>query len=251
MHLILIDAGGNSSLAARITLLLRDSAMQLTRCLRDPIQHPLLIEISSKHPRAPITLYRNSDREPIKILLSATEDFWCQYIFQFAHELCHAISNYEKLRASANAWLHESLCEIASLFVLRRMARQWLTSPTFPSRRDYAISLRNYAGERMQRPDSQLPPNMSLAEWVALKEAEFRVEAVTTPQQRSNQSRIANSLLPLFEAQPLGWNALTRLPASGSALREYLEEWHSLVVSEDKHFVWSIADALGQELQAR
>lgn len=237
-------------MAASITPLLYDSAKHLTRYLRDPIHHPLLIEISSKHPCAPITLYRNSDSEPIRILLSATENYWCQYIFQFVHELCHVISNYEELRASANAWLHETLCEIASLFVLRRVAKQWLTSPTFPGRQDYAISLRNYAGERMESPDSQLPLNLSLSEWVALNEAEFRVETVTNPQQRSNQSRIANSLLPLFEEQPSGWNAITRLPVSGSSLREYLGEWHSIVALEDKHFVWRIAAALGQKILA-
>jgi hypothetical protein len=62
----------------------------------------------------------------ISIGLTARDTHWAQYSFQFAHECCHALINYNNddqqlalYRQDPNLWLEESLCETASLFTLR------------------------------------------------------------------------------------------------------------------------------------
>ena len=240
-----VDASEDSSLARSIAPLLADSAWQLTRFLRCPIRDAITVVISSSDTRAPITLYREQEIGPITILLSATGGYWCQYVYQFAHELCHVISRYERLKANPNNWLHESLCELASIFVLKGMAVQWTSQPTFPGREGYASKIESYVVDAMSRDGTHLAAGETLSEWVIAKEAELRREPVTLEKQRLNQSLIAYELLPLFCSHPSGWNAVTHLPASTAQLKEYLEEWHSNVEADDKEFVSNIAKTFG------
>ena len=47
--------------------------------------------------------------------LSARDTYWCQYVYQFAHELCHVMINFDRHRAHKHRWFSEALCELASL----------------------------------------------------------------------------------------------------------------------------------------
>ena len=75
----------------------------------------------------PITPYRPSRQGPFTVFLAARDDYWCQFAYQFSHELCHVLSDYERLGEGPNGWFHEAICELASVFTLRRMAERWLT----------------------------------------------------------------------------------------------------------------------------
>jgi hypothetical protein len=50
-------------------------------------------------------------------------------IYQFAHEFAHILSNYERHADSKVArqheWFEEALCEVASLYALKRVGMQW------------------------------------------------------------------------------------------------------------------------------
>ena len=232
-------------MAQAIAPLLANTADQLTHYLRFPIPETVIVVISSKDAKAPITLHREQETSPITVLLSATGGYWCQYIYQFAHEFCHVLSKYERLRANPNNWFHESLCELASIFVLKAMAVKWLTEPTFHGSQDYANKINSYVVDCMSRDGTHLSAGETLSEWIVDKEAELRREPVALENQRLNQSLIAYELLPLFESQPSGWNAVTCLPTSTALLREYLGQWHSRVETDDKRFVSHIAEAFG------
>ena len=54
---------------------------------------------------------------------------------------------------------------------------------------------------------------------------------------------VAYSLLPIFEDDPAGWNAIFSLPDSSAMFRDYLIDWHSQVEPVDKPFVTRISDA--------
>ncbi len=69
------------------------------------------------------------DRRPYRIRMSARDTYWCQYAYQFAHELCHILVNFDRLRHHRHKWFEESICELASLFALHRLSREFQHSP--------------------------------------------------------------------------------------------------------------------------
>ena len=229
-----------------IEALLKDTADHLDKYLRIPFRGVIEVQSASNEPKAPITLNRNCRDEPIRVLLSAHDQYWCQFVFQFAHEFCHVLTDYyERLLGNPNAWLHETFCEIASIFALQRMARQWCTNPTIPGRHDYARHFQIYADERLGRQEVKLPIGMELPSWLKSREKELRSSYVADDHQRVNQSLVAYILLPIFEGDPEGWNAITKFPTSTGKLSEYLSDWHSSVDADDKNFVAIVSDTLG------
>ena len=58
------------------------------------------------------------------IKLSSKDDFWCQWIYQFAHEFCHHIIDGKLTGETAGLmWLEESLCHIASYVCLDQFSK--------------------------------------------------------------------------------------------------------------------------------
>ncbi len=105
----------------------------------------------------PRTLCRFSRTDPIVIQLTCKDPRWNQYAYQFAHEFCHLLSGYEDLEGNPNNWFHETICELASVFTLRRMGEQWATHPPYANWTDYSKSLLKYAAQRQKRDEVQLP----------------------------------------------------------------------------------------------
>lgn len=56
------------------------------------------------------------------IFLSAKDNYWCMWVYQFAHEYCHHLIN-GKLSGdwSSTLWFEETLCELSSLYNLHEM----------------------------------------------------------------------------------------------------------------------------------
>ena len=183
-----------------------------------------------RHDKFPITHYLH-DNDRIVIGLNTGGQYWSQYAFQFAHEFCHALmdhaNNWRRLWHNgdhANQWLEEAFCETASLFALRAMGKTWQTKPPFGNWRDYAKNLTSYAQDRLDDPKHQLPAGKTFAVWLA--------EVLPIQRKkwtRENNTIAARQLLPLFEAEPAGWDALpalnlcTREPQKN--LARFLEEW--------------------------
>lgn len=56
------------------------------------------------------------------IYISAKDDYWCQWVYQFAHEYCHHIIDGSLSGEwSEILWFEETLCELSSLYNLNRM----------------------------------------------------------------------------------------------------------------------------------
>ncbi len=224
-----------------IAVLLQDTAFHINRLLRVPFDEKIQVDPSQvDHPKV---LYRSSTREPYIIWLSVRDDLWCKFAYQFSHEFCHILSDYQKIKENPNNWFHEAICELASVFTIRRMAQRWRTLPAFPNRTDYAAELRDYWQNLLNNKEAQLPENMTLQNWLSLREDELRENPVAKQKQRDNQALVAYQLLPLFEEMPNGWNTIHRLPNSSEKLSDYLVSWHKAVDPDDKAFVAKIAEA--------
>ena len=136
---------------------------------------------------------------------------WSQFAYQFSHEFCHVLSNYENLKANPNNWFHEAICELASVFTLRRMAERWRTHPPYPNWADYvAAKLRDYSEKTLSRQEVQLPEGVTLQSWLSSQEESLRKGEY----QREKNDLVAYALLPIFENTPEGWNAIRNFPTS-------------------------------------
>ncbi len=78
-----------------------------------------------------------------------------------------------------------------------------------------------------------MPVDMTLSMWLACEQEGLRAD----PYQRDKNDVVSYSLLPLFESEPTGWNAIRNLCNSSGMLKDYLRDWYSQVEPVDKPFV--------------
>lgn len=194
----------------------------------------------------PIVLFKRGSKGEYFVHLNTGGNLWAQYSYQFAHEMCHILCTYEQ-DDTGNKWFEESLCELASLFVLRRMSETWKTMPPYANWKDYAKSLTAYADQRIK--ESQRPAGQTLAQWYAANEKALRER----PDNRALNTIVATTLLPLFEKEPAQWAAVTHLndgkPTQRQTLAEFLRDWHQNVPKENKAFVAKLAMEFEIELK--
>lgn len=219
--------------------LLADTASHVNRLLRQPFTGTIIVKAvpGGSNPKVQ---YRATTDDPFTIQLTSSNRFWCQYAYQFSHEFCHVISGYERLKHNPNNWFHEAVCELASIFTMRRMSERWLSNPPYPHWSSYAPSLADYAANVMSIPAAQLENGISLQTWLREHEDTLR----TDPRLRNWNLVVSKAMLPHFEAEPGGWNAITKMPTSHHKLKAYLEDWHEAVSPEDKAFVAKLIELL-------
>lgn len=179
----------------------------------------------------PLVLYERAPDGAHIVKLSARDGRWFQFVYQFAHELCHIYSNFDNKRdatgqiATMNQWFEESVCEAASLFVLRSLARTWSDASAYPTLTRHAADLRAYADYFLSEPHRRLPATQPFALWYR----ENQHDLVSDPYQRSRNEVVANVLLPYFEKNPGNWEAIAYLnqdPMRANLVFErYLVEW--------------------------
>lgn len=198
---------------------------------------------------SPKVLYARGAEGQYVIQLTARNEQWFQYVFQFAHELCHVLSNFDRKEAiggevhESNQWFEESLCETASLFTLRRLAVVWETNPPTRNWSGYGSTFSAYAIRLMTEPHRHLPAGLSFREWFAQNKESLR----NNPYLREKNELVAAILLPLFEARPELWRSIAYLnPKQTSARKpfaQYLADWQS--ASPDKTLAVQILELFG------
>ena len=206
-----------------------------------------MIEVWNRPSRDPMIAYRPPGQSVYTVMLRTTGKRWAQYSYQFAHEFCHLLSGYERLAGSANAWFHESICELASLFTLRSMAVTWETDAPYPNWTNYAESLRGYVERHVNTVKDALPGDAEVGSWLRRHELEGR----TDPTNREANQIVALRMLPVFERHPEGWDALRRLPASNAPIDQYLAQWKDELHPRDQGFIEQIEEALGTRAPQR
>ena len=242
---IRVQAGGfGGASAADITAVLQSAAGELSRY--SPRTHFPSIDVYHRadHPQ---TDSRRAAGNRIAIGLTARDNHWAQYSFQFAHEYCHALINYSndergltRDRRYANLWLEESLCETASLFTLRALSRSWLIAPQYAAWRNYAPWFFAYAQERLALPEHHLPAGTSFVVWFRANEFALRQDST----RRDRNTIIAAQLLPIFEKEPRGWGALAffrRAANPNQSLSRHFADWRSSCPRELQQFVGKLA----------
>ena len=150
--------GWGHALPRDIEAVLTDTASHINRLLSAGVTEHVHVIPAPETDWTPRTHVRRSPNAPIFIQLTARDRKWVQFAYQFAHEFCHVVSDYERLENNPNNWFHEALCELASVFTLRRMAETWPVQPPYLKWADYAGSLARYANDLLSDRERQLPP---------------------------------------------------------------------------------------------
>lgn len=186
-------------------------------------------------PSGPMVRFGRGPDGERRVLIQIKGRFWAQCAYQFSHEFCHILCNYREGK-NPNHWFEEALCETASLFTLRRMAKTWTTNPPYSNWKSYSVSLSDFADETMREVPSL--NGMTLAAWFAKNEATLRTNNTDRPRNRV----VALALLKILEQEPHHWQAVGYLnqwePKDGEqSFAAYLADWHRRVPVVHQPFV--------------
>ena len=198
----------------------------------------------------PLTAWERTPDGKISVGLQARDRQCAQIAFQFAHEFCHVLITHSgdsrrtpRTPGGANLWLEESLAETASLFALHAMSRSWERSAPFRGWRSYAPEFSDYAQNRMRSADAG--GRSDFTRWFGKNEPTMRRNA----ELRDSNLVVALQLLPLFEAEPRGWEAVTFMNPAAHDPRQplgaFLAEWRQNCPPTLRPFVTGIAAVFG------
>jgi hypothetical protein len=239
---------------ADIEAVVRSAAAEFLAHVADRPPLAIVVVAAATHPRV---LYEKSARGEYVVQLSARDRRWSQFAYQFAHELCHVIANFDRRMSTGGApltqhqWFEETLCEAAAVFTLRRMAVAWSATPPFAHWRDYAPWLREYADLMLAAEHRRGAREAAVAGWFAAHSEKLARD----PYARELNELCATALMPLFEAAPGEWNAVRYLNRDGApaaaTFDDYLARWHAAAPERHRPFVERLASAFGLVLPPR
>ena len=193
---------------------------------------------------SPIILHQRTKHGELQIKLGTKNRYWCQYVFQFAHELGHIICGFEQGNQT-NQWFEESLCEAASLYALQRLSVVWNNSPPYPNWHSYAPEFAKYRIDRIE--GGSYPENFQLHSWWR----ENRVALSRNACLRKQNLWIAVKLLSIIEQNPRSaWSACSWLNHSqngqSKTFQEYLSDWYGACPQTgQKKFVRQVINLFG------
>lgn len=213
----------------KVTNILYETAAHIYSHLRDKPEFRVVVGYDRES--GPISLYRSGDEDFDRVLLSNTPlEYRPQIMYQFSHEYCHVISDYNRIRStdSKNEWFHEALCELASIFVLHSTEES---------------ALKKYIDDYLEESRDILAGIEDFGSWILSKEEGLRTRAAGRHDRKTN-AVVAYRLHPLFSQYPALWNTLWHLPKSDSKLTVYIEEWKQAIDDRDS----SLLDKLEERL---
>lgn len=212
----------------------------------------VLLDAFGKFPDYPVHVARWSqdprvfyDYRPYQIRISAHDTYWCQYVYQFSHELCHVMTNFDRHKEHKHKWFEESLCELASLFVLHRLATVWQERPPAEiiDAAEFAPHFRAYADDVGNDIGNVKTDRRDLPQW--LTKHIDTLEA--NPFNRELNRTLAVALLDRFLEDPSLWRDCGWLdhwdPSANATFRDYLDSWAALL--HEKDFAARAPDLIG------
>lgn len=205
---------------------------------------PIMVKNDEK---GPISLYERGEAGKYIVLLDVNGLYWSQLAYQFSHETCHLLSNYDLApnNISHQQWFEESLCEAFSLFSLSQLADQWEVNPPYPHWEDYAPELDKYVADMQKEKHRSLAPD--LAAWYAENKA--TLEADPTAKDRILNEKIATHLLAIFAEQPETWAAINYInlgdDSEDKSLAKYLNDWYNNTPESLRAPIEKIQEQLG------
>ena len=246
-----VPNGWGQATAAEVRMVCVSAAGELWKHCADTRLGPIVLHHRNDHPQ---TEWERGAGGRIVIGIEAGDRRCAQMAYQFAHEFCHALASHSddwrrkwRDEGKPNHWLEESLCETASLFTLRAMGRSWQTAAPDRAWAYYAAEFSNYAQESAAE-HGRIPGGVSFSSWFRRNESAMR----RNPALREKNAVVAAQLLPLFEGDPQGWEAVTFMNLGEHdrtmTLPRFLAEWQRNCPPKLRGFVARIAQVFDVRL---
>ena len=150
------------------------------------------------------------------IYLSAGENYWSKYIYQFAHEYCHfLIDGPLDGKLETTFWFEESICELASMFFLKKVTERWqswfpvlIPGTPLSSKDDALLRLKQFTPSNLSYLDDLLKKNdpswEPLYEWI-----DDNMALLSEPiYHRDMYNQIAARMYELFLDYPDLWRVI-------------------------------------------
>jgi len=237
-----VEAAGFEAREQDIAAVCLSALGELQRhCPELPIEKVVVV----RGTKGPITLFQRNAQGEVVVQLDTGKTFWSQYAYQAAHEFCHVHCAFRP-GPTHNQWFEESVCETASLFCLRSMAKAWQTQAPYPNWTSYAPALAKYADDVIAKRTYKTELEAKgLPRFYRDHEAKFRAN----PTDRELNGAVALVLLPFIEAKPSSWAAFRWLNATPRPANEpfdaYLRRWEQHTPSEHQATVREVRKFFG------
>ena len=206
------------------------------------------IEVRSSR-TGPRVLEEKTTDGAYQVELNVRDARWDQFAYQFSHEFCHIVSNYDRREIASitghrpHQWLEETVCEVVSMVTLKRLASRWQEAPPYPSWASYAPAFTRYAHRLVDSEHRNLPAGTAFVAWY--HENERALES--NPYLRTRNELAATALLDLFEA-PGGLRAIGYLNLETPAredLASYLAAWQDCCPEAQRPLIERLISLLG------
>lgn len=182
-----------------------------------------------------------------QIYLSTCDMFWCQYSYQFAHELCHHVIDSDFYTKNDKfGWFEEALCELASIFCINKMSQTWLINPPYPNWAAYSTSLMDYNKNILRMPENNIIKPFK--NWLS-----ENIEELFKDRYKRVQNRIvAIQLFSNFVNQPDFWMTIQYLKSikvtNEMNFDNFLDTWTDYVPDKLKGLCTEIKIALNDSI---
>lgn len=209
---------------ADVTAVVRNCADHMLPLFDSDPTGPILVMYDESGPMA----CRIEDADAHIIKLSSRDRLWAQLAYQFTHEFCHVLTKHWLVPLNHRfSWFMESICEVSSLYFLRRMSETWRIQPPYPNWLFYSASLGSYVDDRLA--EVSMVSNHELNAWIISKLPQL----MANPYERELNSVVAANLLPLFESNPRLWAATSKIniaPKLDGSLDDYFDYWQQALL---------------------
>lgn len=170
------------------------------------------------------------------IFLNCKAQLWNQFAYQFFHEYCHYMT-----RTITSNWFLEALCELSSLYFLRKLSITWLMMSLTDNIhcKMYKRHFFEYAQNIINR---STEPEASLADWYESNKTNLQKNKID----RSLNGTVAKYFLPYFEANPGIWNIVCFVPFENiSDFPLFMSRWHENCPDNYKKHIQKFITDLG------
>lgn len=234
-----VPGGWGDVAVERIENVLYAVADELVTTLPPKLAAPIVVS----HTRGnPVALYQRGAAGEYQVRLHASGTAWPLYVYEFAHELCHVMSNHDEHAdvKRHNQWFEETLCETASLYALQAVAKTWTLTATDETEVALAPRLRRFYDNLLAERTRDLPAGATLPRWVGDNVDRLRAD----PYLREKNDLVAKQLLPFFQHDPRRWRALAHLNLDAAdataAFADYLAHWNDYAPAEYQPFITDV-----------
>ena len=205
--------------------------------------NPIILK-NDKH--GPKVLYQRGENNEYIIFLNISGNYWAQLAYQFSHEFCHILSNYEKDN-DKNQWFEESLCEAISLHTIVKMSAQWEHSPPHPSWKSYAPSLKEYVDNLLL--EKHRGKSNDLSQWYILNKESMRED----PYLRQKNEVLGAAIYRLIKSNKFNVSSIQYLNLGEENkykdISTKFKEWYKHSPQEHQQSILNIAKILGLKIQ--